>query len=55
MTDLSQLQNPRFQLDTIQVGQAFPHLVLPTIDTGEPLSVADFRGEKLILHLFASW
>ena len=29
-------------------------LVLPSLD-GESLSVASFRGKKLILHVFASW
>ena len=37
------------------VGQPFPELALPAIDDGRPLSVADFRGEKLVLHVFASW
>ena len=37
------------------VGQAFPDLVLPSLDDGRPLSLADFRGKKVILHVFASW
>jgi hypothetical protein len=36
-------------------GQVFPTMVLPTLDGGRPGSVADFRGKKLILHIFASW
>lgn len=36
-------------------GQPFPKIVLPTVGKGEPLSLADFRGEKVMLHLFASW
>ncbi len=37
------------------VGQAFPDLVLPSLDDGRPLSLADFHGKKVILHVFASW
>ncbi|MBT8486843.1 MAG: hypothetical protein HKO59_04875 [Phycisphaerales bacterium] len=38
----------------LAVGEPFPDLVLPLLD-GEPCSVADYRGQKLILHVFASW
>jgi hypothetical protein len=38
-----------------QVGQAFPTLSLPSVEDGRPLSLADFRGKKVILHIFASW
>ena len=44
---------PAFDLS---VGQAFPSLTLPSIKDGtQRLSTDDFRGEKWILHLFASW
>jgi len=36
------------------VGEPFPDIALPGVD-GEPASIADFRGHKLILHIFASW
>jgi hypothetical protein len=36
-------------------GQVFPTTVFPRVDGGRPSSVADFRGNKLILHIFASW
>ncbi|NIY12614.1 MAG: hypothetical protein GWN02_32025 [Gemmatimonadetes bacterium] len=36
-------------------GEPFPHLVLPALEDGAPTSIADFRGQKLILHVFASW
>ncbi len=36
-------------------GQMFPTMVLPSLRGGRPGSVADFRGKKLILHIFASW
>lgn len=36
-------------------GQVFPTMVFPSLDGSRPGSVADFRGKKLILHIFASW
>ena len=39
----------------IVVGQPFPPLVLPDAATGRARSIAEFRGRKLILHIFASW
>lgn len=38
-----------------RVGDRFPEVVLPSADDGRPMSLADFRGKKLILHIFASW
>ena len=38
----------------LRPGDRFPELVLPDLD-GEPLSVASFRGRKLVLHVWASW
>ncbi len=43
-------QSPQFE-----VGQPFPDIVLPSLEDGRPTSIADFRGKKLILHVFASW
>lgn len=37
-----------------KVDEPFPDVVLPTID-GEPSSIAQFRGTKVVLHIFASW
>ena len=39
----------------LEVGRPFPLLVLPAATDGRPLSLADFRGRKTILHVFASW
>jgi hypothetical protein len=39
----------------LEVGKPFPDLVLPSLNGGAPASVADFRGQKLVLHLWASW
>jgi len=38
-----------------EVGRPFPSIVLPAAADGRPLSTADFRGRKTILHVFASW
>ncbi len=37
-----------------RVGEPFPDLALPTLE-GSVQSISDFRGQKLILHVFASW
>ena len=39
----------------LKVGEPFPALTLPSLQDDRPLSIADFRGEKLILHIWASW
>ena len=41
--------------DAFAVRQQFPDLAFPALDDGRPTSIADFRGRKLILHVFASW
>ncbi len=38
-----------------EVGQKFPDIVFPALDGERPLSLADFRGQKVLLHIFASW
>jgi len=38
----------------LKAGQAFPEISLPSLD-GPELSIADFRGRKIALHVFASW
>ena len=38
-----------------RVGEPVPRLRLPSIADGRPLSLADFRGEKVMLHVWASW
>ncbi|HZD22191.1 MAG TPA: hypothetical protein VE569_02145 [Acidimicrobiia bacterium] len=39
----------------VGVGEIFPDLVLPTVETGEPMALRDLRGRSLLLHFFASW
>ncbi len=41
--------------DGFHVGESFPVAAFPALEDGRPTSLADFRGERLILHVFASW
>ncbi len=44
------------QMETgFRVGQVFPDIVLPSLEDGQPTSMSEFRGQKVILHVFASW
>ncbi len=43
------------QAADLRVGERFPEIALPSLADGTPLSVADFRGRKLALHVWASW
>lgn len=36
-------------------GQPFPDIVLPKLSDGKPGAISQFRGKKLLLHIFASW
>ncbi len=38
-----------------KVGEPFPALSLPTISGDDSFGVAKFRGQKVMLHVFASW
>jgi hypothetical protein len=39
----------------LKVGERFPNIALPSLNDGSRLSISDFRGGKLILHIWASW
>ena len=39
----------------LTAGKPFPEIPLPTASSGEVQSITDFRGQKLMLHVFASW
>ena len=39
----------------IAEGEPFPDIVLPSAEDGRPMSLADYRGKKVVLHVFASW
>jgi hypothetical protein len=38
-----------------KAGDPFPTITLPRIDDGQASSLAQFRGQRLMLHIFASW
>ncbi len=39
----------------LETGEMFPDLLLPSLESGAPTSLREFRGQKLVLHVFASW
>ena len=49
------LQDLRRVVPGLEPGQPFPDLTLPAIDDQHAMSVADFRGQKVLLHIWASW
>ena len=46
----AQRLDPRFG-----VGDVFPDLALPSLEDGTLTRLSDFRGGKVMLHVFASW
>jgi hypothetical protein len=38
-----------------EIDKPFPALVLPALHDQGPNSLAEFRGRKTVLHVFASW
>lgn len=36
-------------------GDIFPDLAFPSLEDGAPARISDFRGKKVMLHVFASW
>lgn len=40
---------------SVEVGQPFPIMLLPRIEDGLPDTIVNYRGQKLIMHIFASW
>ena len=41
--------------EPIAEGKPFPGVSLPALTDGRARSIADFRGSKVVLHVFASW
>lgn len=39
----------------IKMNEPFPDLALPSMRDGKPMSIGDFAGKKVVLHVFASW
>ena len=38
-----------------RVGQQHPDFTLPSIATGKPVTLSQYRGKKVLLIHFASW
>lgn len=38
-----------------RVGSPHPRFTLPALDDARPVSLADFRGKKVLLVQFAAW
>ena len=36
-------------------GKRFPEIVFPRAADGEPASVNQYLGQKIMMHVFASW
>ncbi len=43
------------QLGRIEIGQPFPEARFPALKDGRPTAMADFRGKRVLLLVFASW
>lgn len=39
----------------IEPGRPFQDIVLPSLEDGSPMWLRQFRGRKVLLHVFASW
>jgi hypothetical protein len=39
----------------IEVGKPFPTVALPSLEDRAPTSITSYRGQKVFLHVFASW
>ncbi|MCP3903616.1 MAG: hypothetical protein GY715_08265 [Planctomycetes bacterium] len=39
----------------LEVGAPFPAIGLPSMRDGTRRTIGDFRGRKVVLHVFASW
>lgn len=55
MTTLQDLQDARYSKLGFAVGERFPDIALPNATDGSAMSLADFHGQKVMLHIFASW
>ena len=53
--ELDALQSPAPAGLSFAVGDRFPDLVLPRVSGEGAGRISDWRGDHLLLHLFASW
>ena len=51
----SSAQAPASPSSGFEIGQPFPTMAFPAIEDEQPRSITEFRGQKLLLHIFASW
>lgn len=42
-------------MGNIEMNRPFPDILLPDLETGQPSSIARFKGERVVLQVFASW
>ncbi len=40
---------------SLEVGRPFPIILLPRMNDGLPDTIVNYRGQKIIMHIFASW
>lgn len=52
---LHELQDSRYKNLGFTIGERFPDIVLPNAEDSSAMSLADFHGQKVMLHIFASW
>lgn len=43
------------ELGRIEIGLPFPDEKFPALADGKPISLAEFRGKRILLLVFASW
>ncbi|MEL6527369.1 MAG: hypothetical protein AAFQ07_16830 [Chloroflexota bacterium] len=49
------IQDTRYKNLNFAIGERFPDIVLPNAEDGSAMTLADFHGQKILLHIFASW
>lgn len=58
VTTAQEVEKPKsmwsFPKVEIEEEKPWPGFYLPDLE-GKPLSVQDYRGKKVVLHIFASW
>ncbi|MDG1892653.1 MAG: hypothetical protein P8L18_15210 [Verrucomicrobiota bacterium] len=42
-------------LHGMEKGRTFPHQAFPALKDGRAISLKDYLGQKVVLHIFASW
>jgi len=47
--------SPQRAASPFEVGEGFPDIAFPSLSDGTPTRMSDFRGRKVMLHVFASW